>query len=102
MLDLSRIDELRSEIGAEDLGLIIDVYLSEAEEVLDAIQCDTDPGERSRSLHFLRSGALNLGLSAFAGIATESSGTDAMVEVFQATRDALRGLGSIGVAPQTA
>jgi hypothetical protein len=89
MIDMVRLRELCEEIGSEDVGLIIDVYLEEAEEVLEGIQPDTDPGERSRSLHFLRSGALNLGLTEFAGIATEANPEEAMLEVFRRTRDAV-------------
>jgi hypothetical protein len=92
MLDLTRLQELCEEIGRDDVGLIIDVYLEEAEGVLDAIQPDTDPGERSRSLHFLRSGALNLGLVEFAGVATEANRKEVIQDVFRRTQEAVSAL----------
>lgn len=102
MLDMTRLKELCEEIGPEDVGLIIDVYLEEAEEVLGAIQPDTDPGERSRSLHFLRSGALNLGLSELAGVATEANPKEAMQDVFRRTRIAVGALWPFDAAARQA
>ena len=71
MIDATRIAELQGEIGAEDLGLVLNVYLDEAREVLDRIGPSLDEDEHGRAVHFLRSGAINLGLSGVALAAEE-------------------------------
>lgn len=66
MIDPDRIAELNAEIGAEDLGLVIAVYFAEAIETIDRLSGDLSPEDRIRALHFLRSGALNIGLRGLA------------------------------------
>ncbi|MEM7644289.1 MAG: hypothetical protein AAF366_17445 [Pseudomonadota bacterium] len=90
MIDETRMTELRDEIGAEDLAMILDVYLEEAAEMLASLATPLSPEDRGKALHFLRSGALNLGLSGLAGAA---AGTDAdraaLIAAFDATRRAV-------------
>jgi hypothetical protein len=58
MIDMTRIAELSDEIGDEDLALILATYLDEAAESLSEFNTEN----RGDRLHFIRSGALNLGL----------------------------------------
>lgn len=69
MIDQSRIDELRTEIGEEDLSFIVAVYLDEARATLDQVANGLPPEEEARAVHFLRSGALNIGLRGIAQMA---------------------------------
>ncbi|MEM8824597.1 MAG: hypothetical protein AAGF30_13385 [Pseudomonadota bacterium] len=88
MIDATRMDELRAEIGPEDLAMILDVYLAEAAEMLanlsdGALSAD----DRGKALHFLRSGALNLGLR---GLARAADGPDVDLNVLSQTFEATR------------
>lgn len=74
MIDSERMTELEDEIGAEDLGLILAVFLDEATETFDRIGLGIDPDGFARAMHFLRSGALNMGLRGFAATAAEIEG----------------------------
>ncbi|WP_299814697.1 Hpt domain-containing protein [uncultured Jannaschia sp.] len=69
MIDQARILELESEIGAEDLVMILAAYFEEARAMIRRIEHGLRPEEIVRALHFLRSGALNLGLVGLAEIA---------------------------------
>ncbi len=71
MIDQTRIDELRTEIGDEDLHLIITVYVEEARATLEQISGGLSQEEHRRAVHFLRSGALNLGLRGMSTVAGE-------------------------------
>lgn len=62
MIDQDRIGELEREIGAEDLLEILAAYFEEAATMIRRIENGLQPDELPRALHFLRSGALNLGL----------------------------------------
>lgn len=69
MIDHSRIQELRTEIGDEDLTFIVSVYLEEARRTLDGLSGGLSQDDRARTVHFLRSGALNIGLRGIATLA---------------------------------
>lgn len=61
MLNLARIDELKSEVGEDDFAEVVGLFCEEVEEVLDeltTIAKDTLP----QKLHFLKGSALNIGM----------------------------------------
>ncbi|ABL68608.1 MULTISPECIES: Hpt domain-containing protein [Paracoccus] len=64
MLDWSRINELRGEVGDDEFQLILELFLDEVEGVImrlsrrDALRLETD-------LHFLKGCASNLGFADF-------------------------------------
>ncbi|MEM7711896.1 MAG: hypothetical protein AAF264_14355 [Pseudomonadota bacterium] len=90
MIDMTRMDELRAEIGQEDLVMILDVYLAEAGEMLASLSDTLSPDDRAKALHFLRSGALNLGLDGLAAAADRPDiDVDALTAAFDATRRAV-------------
>lgn len=68
MIDWNRLNELRGEIGAEDLAEVIAVFLDETDEVVATLLPGVSAAEAVEKLHFLKGSALNLGLSAFAEI----------------------------------
>lgn len=99
MIDSERMMELEREIGAEDLRLILDVFLDEADQTLTGIEAGTDPKAMTRAMHFLRSGALNMGLRGFAVAAGAIEGercddpvaaADRLGDILRRTRDQLR------------
>ncbi len=63
MLNLTRIAELKAEVGEDDFAEVFDIFCEEVEEVLDALP--TIPqAELPGKLHFLKGSALNIGLDA--------------------------------------
>lgn len=71
MLDWSRIDELRDEIGAEDFGDVVELFLEEVEEVISRLRTNPDREQLEQDLHFLKGSALNLGFSSFSILCQE-------------------------------
>lgn len=71
MIDIDRITELRSEIGPKDLSFIVSVYVDEARETLGRIGDGLSGDDLARAAHFLRSGALNIGLRGVANAAQQ-------------------------------
>lgn len=77
MIDWERVDELRDEIGAEDLADVIDMFLDEVAEKLQDVQAGTSTASLSEDMHFLKSSALNIG---FADLAQLCSTAEAQAE----------------------
>lgn len=68
MIDWSRVNELKSEVGEEDFGEVVDMFLGEVEEIIERLRSDAAHENLEADLHFLKSSALNLGFSDFANI----------------------------------
>lgn len=65
MIDRARLNELRNEIGAEDLSEVAAIFLDETDEAM-ALLLQLPPDALSAQLHFLKGSALNMGLRLFA------------------------------------
>jgi HPt (histidine-containing phosphotransfer) domain-containing protein len=65
MINWSKVNELRDDIGADDFEDIIEVFLQEVEEELAALQTKSED-DLAASMHFLKGSALNLGFEDFA------------------------------------
>lgn len=98
MIDWDRVDELREEIGSEDFGEVVDLFLDEVEEVIDRLRDGPKMDDLEADLHFLKGGALNLGFRAFsqlcqAGEAAAAAGkadtvdVDAILDAFAESKD---------------
>ena len=61
MINTARIDELREEVGPNDLDEVIELFCEEVEEVLATLP-ETPQSEIPAQLHFLKGSALNIGL----------------------------------------
>ncbi|WP_354004065.1 Hpt domain-containing protein [Pseudotabrizicola algicola] len=93
--------DLRSEIGVEDFGEIVTVFLQEADEVVSRLITLTDARSIENDLHFLKGSALNLGFADLAlicqsGERRAASGftdvcTQAVVDSYQRSRSAFLG-----------
>jgi HPt (histidine-containing phosphotransfer) domain-containing protein len=65
MIDWTRIDELRSEIGEEGLAEVVEIFLEEVEEALARLAALPGGADRAACLHFLKGSGLNLGFVEF-------------------------------------
>lgn len=103
MISVDRIEELRSEIGTDDFAEIVDLFLSESEEMLAALRAAADPAEAEALLHALKGSALNLGFVDLAHLCREGQGTAAssaqweerlarIAEVYAASKERLAAL----------
>jgi HPt (histidine-containing phosphotransfer) domain-containing protein len=66
VIDWERITQLRNEIGAEDFGEVIEIFLEEVEAAISGLKEDAQPVTLESRLHFLKGSALNLGFADFA------------------------------------
>ncbi|MFN4154389.1 MAG: Hpt domain-containing protein [Paracoccaceae bacterium] len=68
MIDWTRVQELRLEVGPDDFGDIVSIFLKEADGVVARLTRLRDARSIECDLHFLKGSALNLGFSEFAQI----------------------------------
>jgi HPt (histidine-containing phosphotransfer) domain-containing protein len=73
MIDWSQIKQLEDDIGAEDFGEVIVIFLEEVEETIDKLRSgDAFPVDEIEStMHFLKGSALNLGFQDFADLCSD-------------------------------
>jgi HPt (histidine-containing phosphotransfer) domain-containing protein len=69
MVDIARIEELNAEVGEDAVARILSVFVSEAAGTIGRIDGDLDDAAFAAAIHFLRSGALNLGFTSLAAAA---------------------------------
>ncbi len=109
MIDWDRLNELRDEIGAEDLADVVSVFLEEADEVMAQVVAGLPAARMEAQLHFLKGSALNLGLRDFAELCQEgekraAAGAEAPVDlarlatVYDASKTAFLGAMATGNA----
>lgn len=72
MIDWSRVEELRDEVGAEDFDEVVELFLQEVDEVVSRLEEGVDKDMLEPELHFIKGSALNLGFSELSGICAES------------------------------
>lgn len=65
MIDWSRVDELRAEVGDDGFDEVVDLFLEETDEVIARL-LEVDDAALGSDMHFLKGSALNLGLSELA------------------------------------
>ncbi|CRL12714.1 Hpt domain-containing protein [Phaeobacter italicus] len=70
MIDWSRVKELQDEVGAEDFGEVVEIFLEEVEGVIEKLET-TDRSGLEQDLHFLKGSALNLGFEHFSSLCQE-------------------------------
>jgi HPt (histidine-containing phosphotransfer) domain-containing protein len=71
MIDWARVSELQAEIGHEDFMEVVEMFLSEAEEVVTRLDAGIDAEDIEGALHYLNGSALNLGFTALAALCQE-------------------------------
>lgn len=65
MIHWARVLELRDEIGEDDFGEVVDLFLEEVEEVIDRLRQGAELTQLEQDLHFLKGSALSFGFSGF-------------------------------------
>ncbi|MEX0364736.1 MAG: Hpt domain-containing protein [Ruegeria sp.] len=65
MIDWPRVTQLHDEVGAEDFGEVVEIFLEEVDEVITRVRADTGRADLERNLHFLKGSALSLGFQEF-------------------------------------
>ncbi|MBV1896478.1 MAG: Hpt domain-containing protein [Rhodobacteraceae bacterium] len=68
MIQWSRVNVLRDEVGAEDFEEVVDLFLEEVEEAIQGLSADSSATQMEQHLHFLKGSALNLGFQAFSDL----------------------------------
>jgi len=63
MIDWSRVEELKDEVGQEDFLEVAEMFLEEVDEVVERLQANPNPASLKDDMHFLKGSALNLGFS---------------------------------------
>lgn len=81
MINWERVNELRDEIGAEDFGEIVELFLSEVEERLETLCADKSVEAVGEDMHFLKGSALNLGFENLASICQDREDRAATGEI---------------------
>lgn len=68
MINQTRLETLKEEIGEDDFAEVLEMFIEEVEDVIGRLKTDPDPAEFEADLHFLKSSALNLGFDAMSQI----------------------------------
>jgi len=98
MIDWTRVAELRDEIGAEDFGEIVDLFLVEVDSAIDRLAAGAgNPEIVADQMHFLKGAGLNLGFEALSSLCRDGEkaaqngdankfSADQVRDVFEASR----------------
>ena len=68
MINWDKVSELRGEIGAEDFGEVVEIFLEEVDEEITKLRHNEDHATLEAQLHFLKGSALNLGFTNFSDL----------------------------------
>jgi HPt (histidine-containing phosphotransfer) domain-containing protein len=63
MIDWTRVETLREEVGEDSFVEVVALFLDEVDEVADRFRAAPDVARLERDLHFLKGSALNLGFA---------------------------------------
>lgn len=86
LIDWTKVNSLREEVGADSFGEVVELFLEEVESVISKL--GTNDRSPEHDLHFLKGSAMNLGFDDFselcrAGEATAAMGNGASVDMVQ-------------------
>ena len=110
MIDWNRVTELRDEIGVDDFGEVVEIFLEEVDEEIAKLDGQLDAQGLEATLHFLKGSALNLGFSTFSklcqqGETSAANGAGDSIDLSEITRcyaasktEFLNSLGSLDAA----
>lgn len=68
MIDWNRVTELRDEVGVEDFGEVIELFLEEVDEVIERLERIEDRSKLGDDLHFLKGSSMSLGFTSFSSL----------------------------------
>jgi HPt (histidine-containing phosphotransfer) domain-containing protein len=97
MIDWDRVAALRDELGAADFAEVVEMFLSESDDVIARLRAGRPYPTLEAELHFLKGSALNLGFHQLAALCGQGEKRAAsgqvvdlkiVVESYTATRSA--------------
>ncbi|MCU9848119.1 Hpt domain-containing protein [Defluviimonas sp. WL0024] len=68
MINWTRVDDLRAEVGADGLDEIVELFLDEVEGIVRRLGSTPEPARFEADLHFMKGGAWNLGFAEFGAL----------------------------------
>jgi HPt (histidine-containing phosphotransfer) domain-containing protein len=68
MIDWDRVAALREEVGPEDFEEVVELFLQEVDEEIEALAAGAPPEGLAEKLHFLKGSALSLGFRDFSDL----------------------------------
>jgi HPt (histidine-containing phosphotransfer) domain-containing protein len=68
MIDWNRVTELRDEVGVEDFGEVVELFLEEVDEVIERLEATRDRSKLEEDLHFLKGSSMSLGFASFSSL----------------------------------
>ncbi|MCA0042125.1 Hpt domain-containing protein [Celeribacter litoreus] len=71
MIDWSRVEELREEVGLDDFAEVVDLFLEEVDETIKEFEAQPAGTRLEEILHFLKGSSLNLGFARFSQMCLE-------------------------------
>jgi HPt (histidine-containing phosphotransfer) domain-containing protein len=74
VISTERLDELRSEVGDDDFGEIVSLFIAESDAIVSRLADVPNPAEAEELLHALKGSALNLGFDHLAALCNEGEG----------------------------
>ena len=72
MIDWHRVRELQDEVGADDFAEVVELFLEEADEVIERLEACAAPETLEAEYHALKGSALNLGFQDLAEICAKA------------------------------
>ncbi len=88
MINWTRVRELEDDIGAEDIGEVVEIFFDEVEEVINDLRRGNIGRDLEADMHFLKGSALNLGFDRLGRLCSDgeklaANGQDKYVPVSQ-------------------
>lgn len=86
MIDWTRVEELKSDVGADEFDEVVELFFMEVETAIEALPDATD---RDAALHFIKGCALNLGLVDLAALCDTRADDPQIIAVFEGSKTEL-------------
>ncbi|MCV6596154.1 MAG: Hpt domain-containing protein [Mangrovicoccus sp.] len=67
MIDWTRVEALREEVGPEEFGEVVELFLEEVDDMIEQISVGRG-GSAEEDMHFLKGAAMNLGFADFSSL----------------------------------
>lgn len=89
MISTERLDELKSEVGEDDFGEIVALFIAESDGIVGRLREAPGPEAAEELLHALKGSALNLGFETLAALCRQGEGQTAGTDAWGARVDRL-------------
>jgi HPt (histidine-containing phosphotransfer) domain-containing protein len=82
VISTERLDELKSEVGEDDFGEIVALFITESDGIVGQLRDAADAAAAEELLHALKGSALNLGFDTLAALCRQGEGQLAGTEAW--------------------